>query len=214
MSGSGDSDHRAAYSATGFGQEILAVSKNAGLEKPTIVGHSFGGAMTRIAAWQHRNAFSEIVLVDSAIPNRKGSRIAPPMPRVKERYYPSLKEGMRRFRLRPPQPCETQYVLDHIAAHSLKATDQGFQFKYDSAVFAKMQHAEDFPSAADMIKDLTSPVKIIYGEKSRFFPGEAIAELEQLVDQGSIRGIPDAQHHVFLDQPIAFIDALNDLLSR
>ncbi|MBO6554985.1 MAG: alpha/beta hydrolase [Pseudomonadales bacterium] len=214
MSGSGDSDHRAAYSAAAFGQEILAVSKDAGLQKPTIVGHSFGGAMTRIAAWQHRDAFSEIVLVDSAIPHHKGARTAPPMPKIKERYYPSLKEGMRRFRLRPPQACENQYVLDHIAAHSLKTTEQGFQFKYDSAVFAKMQHTEDFPSAADMIKDLTIPVNIIYGEKSRFFPSEAVAELTQLVDQTRIWGIPDAHHHVFLDQPIGFIDVLNDLLSR
>jgi len=213
MSGSGDSEHRDSYSATGFAREIIGIVEAAGLVLPTVVGHSFGGAMTRVAAWQHRDAFSGIVLVDSAVPGHKGSRQAPPMPKQKERYYPSEKEGMRRFRLRPPQPCENQYILDHIAATSLRATDRGYQFKYDSAVFAKMRHTEDFPAAADMVQELTIPVGMIYGERSRFFPQEVVTELEKVIPPALIRSVPNAHHHVFLDQPLAFIAALEDLLN-
>lgn len=212
MSGSGDSDHRDIYSATGFAGEIIGVSNAAGLNSPIVVGHSFGGAMTRVAAWQHQEAFSGLVLVDSAIPGHKGSRRAPPMPKLRERFYPSEKEGMRRFRLRPPQPCGNQYVLDHIAATSLRVTDRGYQFKYDSAVFAKMRHAEDFPAATEMIRDLAIPVGMIYGENSRFFPPEVVTELEKVIPPARIRSVPDAHHHVFLDQPLDFVTKLKDLL--
>ena len=212
LSGSGDSDHRDAYSATGFAREIIGVSDDAGFNTPVVIGHSFGGAMTRVAAWQHRQAFSGLILVDSAVPGHRGSRQAPPMPKLRERFYPSEREGMRRFRLRPPQPCENRYILDHIAATSLRAADRGYHFKYDSAVFAKMRHAEDFPAATDMIRSLSIPVGMIYGENSRFFPTEVVRELEKVIPPVRIRSVPDAHHHVFLDQPLAFIDKLKELL--
>ncbi len=212
VSGAGDSDHRDTYSASLFAEEIVAVAHDAGLSAPMVVGHSFGGAMTRVAAWQHREAFAGIILIDSAIPEHKGTRQAPPMPRQKERFYPSLEQGMRRFRLRPPQPCAQQFILDYIAEHSLRSTDKGFQFKYDSAVFAKMKHDEEFPAAAEMIKELRIPVGLIYGEQSRFFPPESVEALSQLLKPSAIRCIPEAHHHVFLDQPLPFIETLQDLL--
>ena len=212
MSGSGDSEHRGEYSATLFAREIITVAEDAGLVSPTIVGHSFGGAMTRVAAHLYPGALSGIILVDSSIPNRKGSRRAPPMPRRRERTYPTLEEGMRRFRLRPPQACQHRYLLDHIAAHSLRATDQGYQFKLDTALFAKMQHAEDLPAAADMVKGLAIPVGFIYGGNSRFFPEAEVRALRRIIPPSAIRSLADAHHHVFLDQPLKFIEGVQELL--
>ena len=212
MSGSGDSEHRDDYSATLFAEEIIAVAEDSGLASPTVVGHSFGGAMTRVAAYLHPGALGGIILVDSSIPNRRGSRQPPPMPRQRERIYPTLEEGMRRFRLRPPQPCGHQYILDHIAAHSLRSTDNGYQFKLDSAVFAKMKQTKDFPAAADMVKEITIPVGFVYGRNSRFFPEAAVRSLRQIIPPSAIRRVTDAHHHVFLDQPIKFIKSLRELL--
>ena len=46
LSGAGESDHRDSYSAETFTDEIVAVCEHAGLDCPTLVGHSFGGSMT------------------------------------------------------------------------------------------------------------------------------------------------------------------------
>lgn len=213
-SGSGDSDHREQYSAALFAQEIVECIAAADLNSPIVVGHSFGGTMTRIAAHLYPDQLAGVVIVDSALPPKRSSREPLPMPKVRYRFYESLEQGKKRFRLRPPQPCENKFILDYIAGHSLQKTPEGFQFKLDGAVFAKMSPTEEFPAAADMVRDLQIPVGFIYGEKSRFFPPSIAEGLELFLDSTLIRAVPDAYHHVFLDQPLRFIEALKSLLPQ
>ncbi|MBT4162957.1 MAG: alpha/beta hydrolase [Gammaproteobacteria bacterium] len=214
LSGSGDSDHRRKYSARLFAEEIVACIDDARLKHPVVAGHSFGGSMTRVAAYLFPTRIDAAILIDSAIPTRKSHRTPPPMPRGRERYYASLEEGMRRFRLRPAQPCANQYIRDYIASQSLRHTDQGYCFKLDGAVFARMPAEENLPVAAEMIQSLKIPVGLIYGEQSKFFPKEFLTYLEGIIDKDLITGIPDAHHHVFLDQPLPFIEALANMLKR
>ncbi len=213
-SGSGDSDHREEYSAALFAQEIVSCIKAAGLNSCIVVGHSFGGTMTRIAAHLYPDQLKSIVIIDSALPAKKSSREPIPMPKVRPRFYESLEQGKRRFRLRPPQPCDNKFILDYIAGYSLQETPKGFKFKLDGAVFAKMSLAEEFPAAADMVRGMQIPVGFIYGEKSRFFPPAIADGLGSILDSTLIRAVPHAYHHVFVDQPLAFIEALKDLLPQ
>ena len=170
--------------------------------------------MTRIAAHLYPEQLDSIVIVDSALPPTKSSREPLPIPKVKSRYYESMEQAKKRFRLRPPQPCDNKFILDYLARHSLKETPEGFKFKLDGAVFAKMALTEEFPAAADMVRDMRIPVGFIYGDKSRFFPPAITGRLGLIIDSTLIRAVPDAYHHVFLDQPLRFIEALKDLLSQ
>jgi pimeloyl-ACP methyl ester carboxylesterase len=220
LSGAGDSEHRDHYTARTFAAEILAVAK--ALEDKTlgdqtiVVGHSFGGGMTRIAGFEHGAELGAVVLVDSALPRHQGPREAPPAPRAHTRVYPSLEQGMRRFRLRPPQPCSNQFILAHIARHSLRACAEGYQFKLDQALFAKLgaDPAPALPAAAEMVSRIDCPVGVIYGALSRFFDADTQALLSQLLPAKRVLVVADAHHHVFLDQPLAFIAALKQLLPR
>ena len=215
MSGAGDSDHRQHYSARTFALEIIKVAQALG-EGTIVVGHSFGGTMTRIAGFEQGNVLGGVVLVDSSITPHRGTREAPPAPKSQTRYYPSLAQGMRRFRLRPPQPCANDYMLAHIARHSLRASESGYSFKLDQALFAKMvtDQQPPLPDATTMLAAITCPVGIIYGELSRFYPAETRLLLESLLPANCIKGVPKAHHHVFLDQPLAFIRDLQDLLKH
>lgn len=212
LSGSGDSDHREVYSATLFAREIVECIESAKLQKTIVIGHSFGGAMARVAGYLFPERLSGMILADSSIPNHRGGRTPPPMPRTRERFYTDIDQGIRRFRLRPAQPCKNDYILDHIARHSLKRTAQGYCFKLDPAVFAKMPINQEMPVAWDMIKSAKIPVGMIYGEKSRFFPADVVAKLSDIFDPALVRCVPDAHHHVFIDQPLEFLDALKGLL--
>lgn len=214
LSGSGDSDHRDEYSARLFAREMIACIEAASLQTATIIGHSFGGSMARVAAHLHHDAVARTVIVDSAIPRHRGSRTPPPMPRSRTRYYPTVEEGIRRFRLRPPQPVTNRYIVDYIARHSLKETAEGWCFKYDSAVFAKMPADDSLPAAGEMIASLAMPFGLIYGEESRFFPPEVVESLDDLIDRHHVIGVTGAYHHVFLDQPQAFVEALSAMLER
>ena len=109
MSGAGDSDHRDAYSARTFAQEIFTVAQALG-EDTIVVGHSLGGTMTRICGHLYGDRLGGIVIVDSNISRARGKRAPLPMPRRKDRIYTSIETGMRRFRLRPAQPSPPAYI--------------------------------------------------------------------------------------------------------
>ena len=216
LSGTGDSGHRDQYSAVTFANEIIEVCRASGCASAYVVGHSFGGSMARIAGFLHGTELAGIVLVDSGISSNRGMRTRPAEPTTGIRYYDDIEMAKRRFRLRPPQPCDNDYILDYIARHSLAEAEQGFRFKVDQSMFSKMIEAQgvDLPDAVTMIRGIPCPVGFIYGARSRFFPPEAVALLQGLIAPDLIFRIEAAHHHLFLDQPLAFIDALKTLLAR
>ncbi len=216
LSGAGDSEHRQQYSASQFAAEIMTVIDHAALISPIVVGHSFGGAMTRLAGYLHGTSLTGIVLVDSLLTKHRGSRTPPKMPRTKVRHYPTLIDGAKRFRLRPPQRCANKFILDHIAMTSLAHGRDGYYFKLDQALFSKMadEPEHDFPNSASMVSQTNCPVAMIYGEKSRFFPEDIVALVNEVIEDDLQLSIPNAEHHVFLDQPQDFIESLGILLVR
>lgn len=215
MSGNGDSEHRDQYSASQFAAEISEVAK-ALSDNTIVVAHSFGGSMARIAAHYHPESFAALVLVDSVISGQRREAQTPgEISPAKVRYYDSLEQAAKRFRLRPPQPRPEFYILDYIAKHSVKQTDAGYQFKLDPQVFDKMwPEPTPLPDGMTMVQELSVPCAYIYGELSRFCPPEVIAKLEEIFLPGRIVKIADAYHHLFLDQPLEFIKALETTLDN
>ena len=215
MSGNGDSAHRDQYRASQFAAEIVAVANKLG-PNTILVAHSFGGSMARIAAYLHPDEFQSLVLVDSVLSRTRRQTTEPTTvgaPRV--RYYPSLKEAQRRFRLRPPQPRPAAYIQDHLARYSVHETPGGFRFKLDPQVFEKFWPDEiEYPDAITMIQTLQIPTAYIYGELSGFCPPEVLKDLVSLFPADKLEMVAAAYHHVFLDQPEAFVEILHKLLIR
>ena len=53
---------------------------------------------------------------------------------------------------------------------------------------------------------------LIYGEDSELFSQRTLDYMRELIPQEfPAVGIADAQHHVFLDQPLAFVEALRTM---
>ena len=215
LSGYGDSDHRSQYRASQFAAEIAAVAEVLG-PQTTLVAHSFGGSMARIAAYLHPEKFEALILVDSVITGqRRESKQPDPIDPPRIRHYESLEVAKRRFRLRPPQPRPADFLLDYLATDSVKQTEQGYQFKLDPQVFEKMwPDAEAYPDAVTMLQQIEIPTAYIYGALSRFCPPEAIPMLRKLFPDWRLKRIESAHHHVFLDQPLAFIEQLKILLEE
>lgn len=215
MSGNGDSDHRDQYRPSQFAAEIVAVANALGPDT-IVVAHSFGGSMARIAAHLHPEKFKALVLVDSVIsPTHREPLVPEPVNAPRQRYYPSLKEAQRRFRLRPPQPRPADYILDHLSKHSVREGERGYQFKLDPQVFDKLWPDDnEYPDAASMMRDLKIPAAYIYGELSRFCPPEALELLKTLFPPERLKMVAAAHHHIFLDQPLEFIEVLKELLAQ
>lgn len=220
FSGMGDSGWREAYTMSTFSAEQVAVAEDAGLfeadVKPIIVAHSFGGFVTLLTAADHGERFEGVVIVDSPVNPPDRPHRGPPRGARANRVYPDLKSALARFRLAPPQPCENHYAMDYIARWSLKKTgegdERGWTWKFDPQIWTRFDAGRE-PS--DMLRSAKCRIAIFRGEDSTLMPDDVGDYMQSLLGhQAPFISIPHANHHVMLDQPLAFVAALRTLLGE
>jgi len=215
LSGAGDSGHREHYTPEQFAEEVVAVAEDAGFGNDTIVvGHSFGGFVTLKTGLLHHEQLEGIVLVDSAVrpPDFKWERDPRRSPIKPKRMYETFDEAHGRFRLMPPQDCKNDFILDYIGRHSLVETDGGWTWKFDDGMFRKFEFGTNMH---EELAQLKCRVGVIYGEDSYLFSQDIADYMFKVLDESvPFVGIPEAQHHLFLDQPLAFVSALRTLLAE
>lgn len=214
LTGMGDSDYRYEYDAETYAREIVAVCDDAGLGKDVVlVAHSFGGGMAVKAANLHPDRFGGLILVDSGI--RSPDDEPPdgvPMGGQRAKVYPSREEAQRRFRLQPPQPCENEYIVEYIARTSVMPAEGGWAWKFDEDLRDSLSGGERYP---EDYQQLSIKLGLIYGEDSRLFNGSMLEYMRTLVPKEfPAVAIPGAQHHVFLDKPLEFVEVLEQMLTE
>lgn len=213
LSGMGDSDHRDNYSADTYAAEIVAVADAAGMPKDTIVvAHSFGGRMALRAFAQYPDRFKGLVLVDSGVKHPDEERPPEPERWSKPKVYPNSDIARARFRLQPPQTCDNEYIVQHIARHSVEYDDDagGFVWKFDEELNSRMSGYGD---AESDLKSISTLAALIYGQNSETFGAKSAQYMKELLPSLDVTELSDAQHHLFLDQPVAFMDRLKAILA-
>ncbi len=215
LSGAGDSGYRNRYTPELFADEVMAVAADAGFgDDVIVVGHSFGGFVTLKTGLKYHAKLGGIVLVDSAVrpPDFKWERDPRRSPIKPKRVYATFDEALSRFRLMPPQDCSNDYILDYIGRHSLKEVSQGWTWKFDDQMFNKFEFGDNMH---EELAQLKCRVAVMYGENSYLFSQDIADFMFEVLDESvPFVGIPEAQHHVFLDQPMAFISALRTMLAE
>lgn len=212
-SGMGRSDWRDSYNADQFARESFAAAEAAGLYvagNPVFVAHSFGGFPTMLAASRYGDRIGAAVLVDSVVRPPEREWRGPPKRVSPNRVYATLTEALGRFRLAPPQGCENPYIADWIARNSIKETDGGFTWRFDPFIWTSFMMEDRGP----LLHNATCPVAMMWGDRSGLVDDEILDYMRGLLPPGSPQiPIPDADHHVMIDQPLAFVGALRGLLA-
>ena len=211
LSGMGDSDHREEYSADTYAREIVKVAdKNQMPENTILIAHSFGGMMALRAVAQNPNRFKGLVLLDSGV-KHPDDESPPDVERwSKPKIYPNRDVARSRFRLQPPQTCENEYLVQHIARTSVEHIDEGFVWKFDDELNNRFVLTGD---TAQDLESVTCRIALIYGENSASFSSKSAAHMKELQPALEVYELADAQHHLFLDQPVAFMEQLSSILS-
>jgi pimeloyl-ACP methyl ester carboxylesterase len=226
-SGMGGSDWRESYSVEQFGREALAVAETTGLfEAPTlpvVAGHSFGGRITIGLAADHGEKFAAAIIVDPPVFAPKNQK-AKPLPRNAQpahHVYPTLAAGLARFRLLPAQPCDNPFILDHIARLSLReipgdrvpeaATETaGWSWRFDPALWTRLNRRDPMP----LLRVARCPLALVRGSRSLVMQREDAAYMMAALPAGApCVEVPEAGHHIMLDQPLAFVAAIEALLA-
>jgi pimeloyl-ACP methyl ester carboxylesterase len=129
--------------------------------------------------------------------------------------YPTLAAAMARFRLMPPQTAENLYLVDWVARHSLKEMpgpdgEVGFTWKFDPAIWQRFSIGD----TAERLKATRCRIAVFRGEHSVLLPPSIGEYMFNLLGRAApVVEIPQAQHHIMLDQPLALVAALRALLA-
>jgi len=213
-SGMGGSQWRETYSLEIYREEVLAAAVAGGLfesaQRPLVVGHSFGGLMLLSAAASFGEQLKGAIVVDSYL-HPEGRWYLPPARQRALAVYPSLDAALARFRFAPQQSCTNLYIADHIARHAVKEVrveDQaqpGWTWRFDSRLPGCLSQVP----VAKCVTEARCPLAFIAGARSPLTNGTTEDFVRSTAPVGSPWiTIPDSDHHVLVDQPLALIAAL------
>ena len=201
----------AAYATQDFVADLIGVMDSLGWERTTVVGHSMGGhnAMA-FAAW-HPERVSRLVIVDSrpAIPGDRldwmhaRGRRAP-------RLHPDPDAAVRAFRLLPRETVAAAEVLAHLARMGFVEREGGWTYRFDPACNGSRRPVDAWPLLARIV----APTLIVRGERSFVLPREMAARMRAAIPLATLVEIPGAYHHLVLDDPTAFVRALEAFLAQ
>jgi len=213
LSGHGDSGRRDSYPRELYAREVVAVAEAAAFAgRPIVVGHSLGGIVTILCAAEHGDRLAGVVIVDSPVrrPDPETQEGSSGKSFRNPKTYPTEEAALAHFRLVPPQPCDNDFILDHVARHSLRETDAGWTWKFDKRVFPERAPRP----LSECLKRVPCRIALMRGEWSVVVLPETAEYMYELLERNApLIEIPQAHHHLFLDQPLAFIAALRTLLA-
>ena len=214
FSGMGDSEHREAYSQETYADEVKDVIEGLKLDKPIIVAHSMGGHVSMIFGNKYKDLCDEIILVDSTIvlPPEKAKEMSSRRPTVRLGVAsPTKEDAIERFRLMPPQPCELDFVLKYVAETSYRETEEGWKLKSDPTIMKTYSYLDQHEN----LTNLNCKLSLIYGQLSQLMTQETLDYFKYVsgLSDDRLHMIPGAMHHLFLDKPKEFVDALKQVLA-
>jgi pimeloyl-ACP methyl ester carboxylesterase len=233
LAGMGASDWRETYSFPDFAEDAEAVARAAGLyeggRRPVYIGHSFGGMQVFFAGAVHPDRMHAAILVDTGFGGPPPEVVAEREKRLAEirsiptadrpsRIYPTLEAALARFRLMPPQPAGCPFAADFIARRSLKRTPlpdgsgDGWTWRFDPEMWAKLDRSGLKASVAAALP-LRTPMVHVYGQNSRIIERRRTGQMSPFPAEIVEVEIPDAEHHVMIDQPLALVATLRALLA-
>lgn len=215
LSGHGDSGHRDRYGLERWVEEVVAVVAHAGIAgPPVVVGHSMGGFVTIVTAALRGDELAGVVVCDSPVsapdPEIDAHRIGAAFGQPK--LYPDQASALARFRTVPEQPRYLDYVIDHVARHSLREVEGGWRWKFDHQLFNAFD-GNPRAVARPYLPEVRCRLALLACEQGLVSADIGAYMYELLGRNAPVIAIPEAGHHLMLDQPLLLITALRTLLA-
>jgi pimeloyl-ACP methyl ester carboxylesterase len=201
------------YSWKNYAEDINTLVETLDLRDFVLIGHSMGGMISLVYAATHPGRIGRLVIVDSIM--------LMPMDRVSKmrefgakpaRSYKTEEDLIARYRL---EPAETQMaapdVIRRMAEHSGRQDARGhWHHKADRRVYANFQQIAGVP----LWEKVKVPALVIKGEHSTRFTSDVLAEIRARAPQVQMAEVPASDHHITLDNPQGFIDAVRKFVGE
>jgi len=177
-----------------------------------LLGHSMGGMISSIYAATYPGRMKALIVVDTTIPMTP-ERIAAysAVGNREGREYASEEDFIANYRVRPGGSAAAPEILRHVARSSGRRFEDGlWRHKVDRKVYADRELVDSFP----LWNRIKVPTLLMKGARSTRMSAEIFAEVKSRAPQVQVAEVPDADHHVMLDNPAGFIRAAREFLAR
>ncbi len=215
LRGHGESDWAIDYGYDTFTSDLdawIRWATEVSGEPPGVIGHSFGGVASLKLHENSRPDIRFLVAVD--VPLEVGERILGPMRRIAERPdrpWASRELFVEKFRLVPPGGKIDPQFLAQLARHSIREQEDGtWILKADKSFHRDREGISLRPSW----ENVEAPAMLVMGGESDRLSPEDLGWMHGNCPNVRIETISGAHHHVFLDEPEAFLRVTRDFLSH
>jgi pimeloyl-ACP methyl ester carboxylesterase len=188
----------------------MAVIERESTGRAILIGHSMGGAVSLVTGHRYSERVRAVVAIDTLVERfpaavREWVDARSPLP--SHRRYADLDVAISKFHALPADPATVDYANRHVASESLRQEDGGWTWKFDPDVYYFAR------SEPEQLGSVTCAVVLISGERG-LATGAVIARtVERIGGQPLHMVIPDAGHHIPLEQPVALVSTLRTLLA-
>lgn len=214
LRGHGDSAHAdpPAYRVADYMHDLCKFVAALELDCIHLIGHSLGAMVAAAYAAKELQRLRSLVVVDSQLRlTPAGARYLLRLHNFPQPLYRNRQQAIERFRLLPTQTAADPETLQCMAAHGIRELPDGrWTYKFDRETLAHHEPQDLTP----LLQRLTCPILIVRGAHSTLLPPAAVATLRAAAPEAEVVEITAAHHHVMLDNPSEFAQAVRTFLER
>ncbi len=213
LRGHGDSEwaEPPVYGFDVYAADVAAFAEKLDLRDFVLIGHSMGGMVSLVYTAQHPGRVRKLVVVDTTI-LMGADRIAKmrAFGAKPASSYATLEELVSRYRLEPAgAQMAAPEVLRYVAECSARQhSDGAWRHKFDRRVYATFERRDGRP----LWEKVTMPALLVKGGLSDRVSAEMQEEVKKRAPQVKLAEVPHSDHHVTLDNPRGFVEAVTVFL--
>jgi pimeloyl-ACP methyl ester carboxylesterase len=198
------------YATQNFASDLVGVMEAMGWPRMALAGHSMGGHNSIAFSGWHPERVSALVIIDSR-PSLPPERLNAMHHRGHRgpRRHESFESALASFRLLPRETTADPALLAHLGREGITQRAGRFLYRFDPATSGERQPADAWP----LLERITAPTLVVRGEHSPILPVPMAQDILKRVPRVRLVEIAGAYHHLVLDAPQAFAQALDPFLA-
>lgn len=187
------------YGLAAHAADIAAVVDALDLTGGGVIGHSFGGWVAMVYAARAGQRIGALAVLDSrANIGVRSARMLEALRKLPHTRYANRDDAIARFRLLPADTSADMARIAHVAAHGIvRDADGSYLPRFDRRALAGAG-AQDLTPYLRVVR---CPILAVRAAQSEIVDAAALDAYRQAVPAVDIAEIPDAHHHLMLDQP-------------
>lgn len=199
------------YSTARLAEDLHEVAERLDLVDYVLVAHSMGGMVSLNYAARFPGRLGRLVIVDSTLRLTDDRAAAMRERGARQSSYDTLEDLAARYKLMPSGSSAAPAVTNHIARNAGRRSEDGrWRHKFDRNVYTQRGGVDSIPYFAK----ISVPTLLVKGEASPRISPEIFAEVRAVAPQVELAEVPASGHHVTLDNPAGFVEAVNAFLKR